>query len=94
MALVVLEVALALLLVVSAGLLANSFVRLVNVDPGFDTARTIAMPIELPDGRYPDSRVAPFYAELLGKRAGAAGRDRCGARPRRIRSGSSGSATT
>ena len=36
--LVVLEVALALLLVVSAGLLANSFVRLVNVDTGFDAA--------------------------------------------------------
>ena len=65
--LVVLEVALALLLVVSAGLLANSFVRLVNVDPGFDTAQTLAIPLELPDGRYPDSRVAPFYAELLGK---------------------------
>ncbi len=65
--LVVLEVALALLLVVSAGLLANSFVRLVNVDPGFDTAHTLAIPLELPDGRYPDSRVAPFYAELLGK---------------------------
>ena len=65
--LVVLEVALALLLVVSAGLLANSFVRLVNVDTGFDTANTIAIPLELPDGRYPDSRVAPFYAELLGR---------------------------
>jgi predicted permease len=65
--LVVFEVALALLLVVSAGLLANSFVRLVNVDTGFDTAMTIAIPLELPDGRYPDSRVASFYAGLLDK---------------------------
>ncbi|CAN5742519.1 ABC transporter permease [soil metagenome] len=65
--LVVLEVALALLLVVGAGLLANSFVRLINVDPGFDTAHTVAMPLELPDGRYPESRVAAAYAELLVK---------------------------
>jgi putative ABC transport system permease protein len=65
--LVVLEVALALLLVVGAGLLANSFVRLVNLDTRFDTANTIAIPLELPDGRYPDSRVASFYTELLGR---------------------------
>jgi len=53
--------------VVGAGLLANSFVRLINVDPGFDTAHTVAMPLELPDGRYPESRVAATYAELLVK---------------------------
>lgn len=62
--LVVLEVALALLLVVGAGLLARSFVRLVNVDPGFDT-NTIAMPLDLSSGRYPDERVGAAYAEVL-----------------------------
>ena len=63
--LVVLEVALALLLVIGAGLLGNSFLRLVNVDPGFDTENTVAMPIELAGERYPEDRVAPFYAELV-----------------------------
>ena len=66
-ALVVVEVALALLLVVSAGLMANSFVRLVSVNPGFDIAGTLAIPIELPSARYPDDRVAGFYVELLDR---------------------------
>lgn len=65
--LVILEVALALVLAVGAGLLAKSFVRLVSADPGFDTANTVAIPLELPDDRYPDSRVASAYAEVLEK---------------------------
>jgi predicted permease len=63
-ALVVLEVALALLLLVGAGLMGNSFVRLMNVDPGFDTTTTLAMPVDLPARRYSD-RSAGFYQELL-----------------------------
>jgi putative ABC transport system permease protein len=63
--LVVLEVALALLLLVSAGLMANSFVRLMNVNPGFDVSATVAMPVELPSTRYDGDRVARFYEELL-----------------------------
>jgi predicted permease len=64
-ALVVLEVALALLLVVSAGLMANSFVRIMNVHPGFDVSGAIGMPVELPSSRYDGGRVARFYEELL-----------------------------
>jgi predicted permease len=63
--LVVVEVALALLLLVSAGLMANSFVRLMNVDPGFDASGTIAMPVDLPSARYADDRVAGFYESLV-----------------------------
>jgi predicted permease len=63
--LVVLEVALALLLLVGAGLMANSFVRLINVDPGFDTASTLAMSVDLPPRRYSGDRTAAFYTELL-----------------------------
>ena len=63
--LVVMEVALALLLLIGAGLMGNSFVRLMNVDPGFDTSATLAMPVDLPPQRYPEDRVAAFYAELL-----------------------------
>jgi putative ABC transport system permease protein len=63
--LVVLEVALALLLLVGAGLMANSFARLMNVDPGFDTTTTLAMPVDLPSGRYAGDRTASFYVDLL-----------------------------
>jgi predicted permease len=63
--LVVVEVALALLLLVGAGLLGNSFVRLLNTDPGFDVEGTLAMPIEHRSARYPDDRVANFYRDLL-----------------------------
>jgi predicted permease len=65
--LVVVEVALALLLLVGAGLLANSFVRLMNVHPGFDIASTLAVPIEHRSTRYPEDRVADFYRDLLGR---------------------------
>ena len=63
-ALVVLEVTLALLLLVGAGLMGTSFVRLMNVDPGFDTSSTIAMPLDLPSGRY-DERAAAFYDAVV-----------------------------
>ena len=66
-ALVVFEVALALLLLVGAGLLASSFVRLLRTDSGFDPAGVIAMSIEVPPSRYPDERLAAFYRELLDR---------------------------
>jgi predicted permease len=64
-ALPVIEVALALLLIVSAGLMANSFIRLVRVDPGFRTAGVLAMPIDLPASRYSEEQAAGFYGRLL-----------------------------
>jgi putative ABC transport system permease protein len=63
--LVVGEVALALVLVVGAGLLANSFVRLVRVDSGFDANGLVAVPLEIPVERYPDAGVIRFYADLI-----------------------------
>ena len=66
-ALVVAEMGLALMLLVGAGLLANSFMRLTQVDPGFDAEATIAMPVELPAARYPEDRVIPFYADVLAR---------------------------
>jgi putative ABC transport system permease protein len=71
--LVILEVALALLLLVTAGLMANSFMRLMSADPGFETATTIAMPLELPASRYPEDRVAPFYADVIERVAAVPG---------------------
>lgn len=65
-ALVVSEVALALLLVVSAGLLGHSLARLISIDPGFTTQNVVAVPIELPSAR--DARApAAFYSDLLAR---------------------------
>ncbi len=52
--LVVAEVGIALMLMVGAGLLARSFVALVQVDIGFDSARTLTAELELPATRYAD----------------------------------------
>jgi putative ABC transport system permease protein len=52
-ALVVAEVALTLVLLVSAGLLANSFLRLQRVDPGFRPERVTVADLNIPQTRYP-----------------------------------------
>jgi putative ABC transport system permease protein len=49
---VVAEVALALVLLVSAGLLIRSFVRLSQVDPGYRTSGIVATHVVLPRARY------------------------------------------
>ena len=51
-ALVVVEIALALVLLAGTGLLIKSFARLRSVDPGFDPARVIAINVQLPVTRY------------------------------------------
>jgi putative ABC transport system permease protein len=51
---VVLQVALSLMLLVGAGLLLNSFYRLLNVSPGFDPRNLLTMEYRLPRNRYPE----------------------------------------
>jgi putative ABC transport system permease protein len=67
-ALVFAEVALALVLLVSAGLLARSFWSLSRVDPGFRTDRLLANSVGMPGTRYPtpESRQA-FVARVLDR---------------------------
>ena len=60
------EVALAVLLSVSAGLLLRSFVRVTEVDPGVRTANILTMNLSLPEVKYdtPLKRAA-FYKDLI-----------------------------
>jgi putative ABC transport system permease protein len=67
-ALVFAEVALALVLLVSAGLLARSFWTLSHVDPGFRTDRLLSSSVAIPSARYPtpDSR-RTFVTQALDR---------------------------
>ncbi|HEX5474290.1 MAG TPA: ABC transporter permease [Vicinamibacterales bacterium] len=67
-ALVIAEVAFTLVLLAGAGLMLRSFVRLRQVDPGFEAAGVVTVRIALPDAGYPrlDQRTA-FLARLLDR---------------------------
>jgi len=52
--LVTVEVGLGTLCLVAAGLLLNSFVRLMRVERGFDVERVVTVHLNLPSSRYPD----------------------------------------
>ena len=67
--LVVAQMALTLVLMICAGLLAKSFYRLMHIDPGFRTERTVAMDLSLPSGpRMDEARYKQFmqsYKRLM-----------------------------
>ena len=62
--LVIGEVALAMVLLIAAGLLINSFVRLQNVSPGFDEKRLLTVRIDLPNPYDEPERKALFFEQL------------------------------
>ena len=63
--LVISQVALAVILLIGTGLMLHSFVRLLQVDPGFKPDHLLTMEISLPDARYPNSQKAAFFSLLL-----------------------------
>ena len=65
-ALIIVEVALALVLLISAGLLIQSFARLGRVQPGLRTERLLTARIGLPDVGYPkNENIIAFFDQLL-----------------------------
>jgi predicted permease len=73
-ALVVVEVMLSLILLVGAGLLARSFVRLMDVDVGFDARGLMVAPLRLPEGSYASPpRIAAFHDALREQLAAVPG---------------------
>lgn len=66
--LVIAEVALAMVLLVSGGLLLRSFQKVLDVRPGFDPHNVLTLRTSLPRAQYPNSqRVADFYNAVLEK---------------------------
>jgi putative ABC transport system permease protein len=66
--LVVFELALSLMLLIGAGLLVRSFVRLQSVPPGFTTDHVLTMQVAANDPKYrQDKALAGFYREIAAR---------------------------
>jgi putative ABC transport system permease protein len=65
--LVIGEVALATVLLIGAGLLMQSLVSLLEVNPGFDPSKTLTFSVSLPDVRYPSVKRVAFFRSLLSR---------------------------
>lgn len=64
--LVVAQVAVAVVLVVGAGLMSRSFIELLDTKPGFDATNMLTLRVDLPSGAYRDlQRVSDFHAGLV-----------------------------
>src|SRR5262249_34096062 len=65
-AIVVAEVALALTLLIGAGLMLRSFARLQNVNPGYNAENVLTVGLSIPAARYKEEpQVVAFYERLL-----------------------------
>ncbi len=79
-ALIVAEIALALMLLVGAGLLIESFIRLQNVNPGFNADNVVTAQIALSVSRYKDQQKwAAFYERVIEKLQALPGVESAGA---------------
>lgn len=67
-AFVVVQMCLALVLLAGSGLLMRSFIRLVGVDPGFDSNHLLTFKVNLPFSKYgTDPKCLAFFQELLSR---------------------------
>jgi len=78
--LVALEVALSLVLLVGAGLMIKSFIRLQQANLGFNPENVLAVNLTLPESRYPEERQqASFFQEALTRLQSVSGVQSAGA---------------
>ena len=67
-AFVIAEIALAVVLLIGAGLMLRSFASMRQVDPGFDATNVLTMRMQLPRAKYPDDAARiRFFRELLAR---------------------------
>jgi putative ABC transport system permease protein len=72
--LVVVQISVAVMLVIGAGLLIKSFRRLQQVDPGFKAERVLTLSVSLPQSKYPDGpKINSFFNTLLERVGGLPG---------------------
>src|ERR1700722_14700330 len=64
-ALVMLQVALSLVLVVGAGLMLSTFVKLSTLNPGFEQSRVLLVQVALRNAHYPVERRLPTYRQIV-----------------------------
>ena len=65
---VVAEVAIALVLLISAGLLVRSFAKVLDVKPGFDPQNVLTLRMSLPNAQYDKAtKVAAFYDNVIAR---------------------------
>jgi putative ABC transport system permease protein len=77
---VVLEVALALVLLVGAGLFIRSFARLQGVDPGFNAQNVLTMRVSLPRRKYDnDQKLVAFFRQAVAQMQALPGVEAAGA---------------
>jgi putative ABC transport system permease protein len=66
--LVISEVTLSMVLLIGAGLMIQSFVSLLRINPGFDAAHVISMRLTVPGAKYPqNSDVTAVYQQLQNR---------------------------
>jgi putative ABC transport system permease protein len=66
-ALVIAEIAMAMMLLVGAGLLIRSFLKLSSVDPGYDPSGVLTFQLALPGGRYPVPQIKELAEQLVAQ---------------------------
>ncbi len=66
-ALVVVEIAVALVLLVGAGLMAHTLRELQRLDPGVDPANVLTMRVTLPAQKYRDAAITRFFTDLVSR---------------------------
>lgn len=59
------ETAVGLVLLVGSALLIHTFVRVMHIDPGFDTRNVLTANLTLPNGNYPGPKLDQYYRELI-----------------------------
>lgn len=72
-ALVVIQVALAMVLLAAAALMFGSFVRLERAPLGFDASNVLTVPLQLPEERYGDEQREAFFETVLTRVSGIPG---------------------